>query len=190
MSPAPGLSCATSPTASKGRESREDGSIPNLYLAFNDNNTRYSAAVRDGVGRYTQNPNVPIIFNLQSNYSMSNFDFSDNPGLPSNTLGRTHNSTTTGSDNVCAQGTITYVWIESNPNGLGSDWSKQLRTVMHEAGHGIALGHSDENDCGINGGYPSVGHGGSIMYSGYLGSLSRPVLRLHDEQDVKTSTPS
>jgi hypothetical protein len=111
------------------------------------------------------------------------------PGLPSNTLGRTHNSTTAGSDNVCAQGTITYVWIELNPNGLGSDWSKQLWTVMHEAGHGIALGHSDANDCGINGGYPSVGYGGSIMYSGYLGFLSQPVLRLHDEQDVNDLYP-
>lgn len=166
------------------------GGTHNLYLAFNDNNTQYSAAVRDGVGRYTQNPNMPIIFNLQSNYSMSNFDFSDNPGLPSNTLGRTHNSTTAGSDNVCAQGTITYVWIELNPNGLGSDWSKQLWTVMHEAGHGIALGHSEANDCGINGGYPSVGYGGSIMYSGYPALYRSRCCACTMSRMLTTSTPS
>ena len=60
---------------------------------------------------------------------------------------------------------------------------------MHEAGHGIALRHSDANDCGINGGYPSVGYDGSIMYSGYLGFLLQPVLRLHDEQDVNDIYP-
>ena len=101
---------------------------------------------------------------------------------------RTHNSTTAGSDNVCAQGTITYVWIELNPNSLGSDWSRQLWAVMHEAGHGIALGHSDANDCGINGVYPFVGSSGSIMYSGYF-PTAQPVLRLYDEQDVNDIYP-
>ncbi len=82
---------------------------PEFFAIPGDAGQDYAADGDGSQDRYTQDPNMPIIFNLQSNYSMSNFDFSDNPGLPSNTLGRTHNSTTAGSDDVCAQGTITYV---------------------------------------------------------------------------------